>query len=218
MKKMFLFVTYFASQVHTGSMINVLYTLALLDKGIELTLSWPLDSLQSYCTASIESIPNQQSKWFGIRWIMQWSSTHGACQNDRSFNPKNKKVLGWRCSYSYSSIINQIILGWAGDRAWVNASLVYAICMGCCGAVTALIPLTLRDYYGICAIAALFGLFIAANYSLTSIILVELITLDRFTNAYGLLLLVQGIANLVGPPLAGKQKKRKEQSRMIVRM
>lgn len=48
-----------------------------------------------------------------------------------------------------------------------------------------------------------FGLFIAANYALTSIILVELITLDRFTNAYGLLLLVQGVANLIGPPLAG---------------
>lgn len=46
-------------------------------------------------------------------------------------------------------------------------------------------------------------MFIAANYALTSIILVELITLDRFTNAYGLLLLVQGIANLIGPPLAG---------------
>lgn len=51
--------------------------------------------------------------------------------------------------------------------------------------------------------SGLFGLFIAANYALTSIILVELISLDRFTNAYGLLLLVQGIANLVGPPLAG---------------
>lgn len=52
--------------------------------------------------------------------------------------------------------------------------------------------------------AGAFGLFIAANYSLTSIILVELITLERFTSAYGLLLLVQGVANLVGPPLAGK--------------
>lgn len=56
---------------------------------------------------------------------------------------------------------------------------------------------------GLSVIAGLFGLFIAANYALTSIILVELITLERFTNAYGLLLLVQGIANLVGPPLAG---------------
>lgn len=54
-------------------------------------------------------------------------------------------------------------------------------------------------------LAGAFGLFIAANYSLTSIILVELITLERFTNAYGLLLLVQGVANLVGPPLAGEE-------------
>lgn len=56
---------------------------------------------------------------------------------------------------------------------------------------------------GISILSGLFGLFIAANYALTSVILVELISLERFTNAYGLLLLVQGIANLVGPPLAG---------------
>ncbi|KAL6423293.1 hypothetical protein ACFW04_010150 [Cataglyphis niger] len=97
----------------------------------------------------------------------------------------------------------EIFLGWAGDRAWVNASIVYAVCMALCGAVTALIPVVVNDYYTLCAISGAFGLFIAANYSLTSIILVELITLERFTNAYGLLLLVQGIANLMGPPLAG---------------
>ncbi|XP_072766667.1 monocarboxylate transporter 9 [Anoplolepis gracilipes] len=97
----------------------------------------------------------------------------------------------------------EIFLGWAGDRAWVNASIVYAVCMALCGAVTALIPIVVNDYYTLCAISGAFGLFIAANYSLTSIILVELITLERFTNAYGLLLLVQGVANLMGPPLAG---------------
>ncbi|KAL0112510.1 hypothetical protein PUN28_012080 [Cardiocondyla obscurior] len=97
----------------------------------------------------------------------------------------------------------EILLGWAGDRAWVNASIVYAVCMALCGTVTALIPVVIRDYYTLCAISGAFGLFIAANYSLTSIILVELITLERFTNAYGLLLLVQGVANLMGPPLAG---------------
>lgn len=76
--------------------------------------------------------------------------------------------------------------------------------MALCGAVTSMIPVVVNDYYALCAISGAFGLFIAANYSLTSIILVELITLERFTNAYGLLLLVQGIANLMGPPLAGK--------------
>lgn len=52
--------------------------------------------------------------------------------------------------------------------------------------------------------AAMFGLFISANYALTSVIIVDIISLEHFTNAYGLLLLSQGIANLVGPPIGGK--------------
>lgn len=85
---------------------------------------------------------------------------------------------------------------------WISASLVYAICMAPCGAVTALVPL-LRTYEWLPIISGLFGLLVAANYALSSIILVELTTLERFTNAYGLLLPVQSIANLVGPPLTG---------------
>lgn len=98
-------------------------------------------------------------------------------------------------------MIGEIVLGWAGDR--FNANLVYAGCMFLCGAVTALVPLLTSNIVALYVVSGAFGLFIAANYSLTSIILVELITIERFTNAYGLLLLVQGIANLVGPPLAG---------------
>ncbi|CAA9998259.1 unnamed protein product [Nesidiocoris tenuis] len=99
------------------------------------------------------------------------------------------------------NMVGEIALGWAGDLACVNPNLVYACCMFMCGAVVSLVPLV-DNYYGLAALAGAFGLFIAANYALTSIILVELITIERFTNAYGLLLLVQGIANLIGPPLA----------------
>lgn len=84
----------------------------------------------------------------------------------------------------------------------MDANLVYALSMALCGVMVSLIPLV-SSYQLLCVLSGLFGLFIAANYSLTSIILVELITLERFTNAYGLLLLVQGVANLIGPPLAG---------------
>ncbi|ETN61667.1 monocarboxylate transporter [Anopheles darlingi] len=100
------------------------------------------------------------------------------------------------------NMVGEVVLGWMGDRKSVNANYTYAICMGLCGVVTALVPL-FKDLTSLSALAGGFGLFIAANYSLTSIILVELISLERFTNAYGLLLLVQGVANLVGPPLAG---------------
>lgn len=100
------------------------------------------------------------------------------------------------------NMFGEIALGWAGDREELNPNLVYAVCMGLCGVSVLLIPL-FTSYQWMCALSSLFGLFIAANYSLTSIILVNLVDLDRFTNAYGLLLLVQGIANLVGPPIAG---------------
>ncbi|RZF37834.1 hypothetical protein LSTR_LSTR016975, partial [Laodelphax striatellus] len=51
--------------------------------------------------------------------------------------------------------------------------------------------------------ATIFGFTIGAYVGLTSVILVDLLGLDRLTNAFGLLLLFQGIASLVGPPIAG---------------
>lgn len=49
----------------------------------------------------------------------------------------------------------------------------------------------------------LFGLFFASTFSFTPIILADLVPIDSFTMAYGLVLLCQGIGNLIGPPLAG---------------
>lgn len=53
------------------------------------------------------------------------------------------------------------------------------------------------------AYSIVFGFTIGAYVGLTSVILVDLLGLEKLTNAFGLLLLFQGIASLVGPPLAG---------------
>jgi hypothetical protein len=46
--------------------------------------------------------------------------------------------------------------------------------------------------------------YIAACFaSLRSILIVELMGLDKLTNAFGLLLLFQGIAATIGSPIAG---------------
>ncbi|KAL4707485.1 hypothetical protein ACJJTC_000237 [Scirpophaga incertulas] len=100
------------------------------------------------------------------------------------------------------NMFGEILLGWVGDWQCVPASAVYGACMVLCGLVTLGVPV-LRSYGALATAAGSFGMFIAANYSLTSIILVQQISLERFTNAYGLLLLIQGVANLIGPPLAG---------------
>lgn len=133
--------------------------------------------------------------WYDVVYVYlpDWAIEHKVSETDASM------------LISLIGIINmfgEIGLGWTGDREELNPNIVYAICMGLCGVSVLLIPLFVT-YQWMCVLSGAFGLFIAANYSLTSIILVNLVDLDRFTNAYGLLLLVQGIANLVGPPIAG---------------
>lgn len=54
-----------------------------------------------------------------------------------------------------------------------------------------------------CTAINFFFVFSAAFASLRSILLVELLGLEKLTNAFGLLLLFQGIAALVGSPVAG---------------
>ena len=98
--------------------------------------------------------------------------------------------------------IGEVLIGWMGDQPWMNLNLLYALCMLGCGISTAVVPF-LNVYGHLGAMAGIYGLCISANYSLTSPILVELVSLEQFSHAYGLLLLVQGISNLVGPPFAG---------------
>lgn len=59
------------------------------------------------------------------------------------------------------------------------------------------------ESYGVLIIlCTIFGLTFASSFSFTPSILVSLVDLDDFTCAYGLVLLVQGIGIIVGPPLA----------------
>ncbi|XP_076664061.1 uncharacterized protein LOC143366675 isoform X2 [Andrena cerasifolii] len=102
-----------------------------------------------------------------------------------------------------TNTIGMIGLGWAGDQPWMNVSKTYTWCLVACGIATVLMS-TLTPYYNLLMVtSAAFGLFFASSFSFTPVILVELIPLERFTTAYGLSLLCQGIGNLLGPPLAG---------------
>lgn len=133
--------------------------------------------------------------WYDVvyMYLPDWAIEHKVSETDAS---KLISLIG------IINMLGEIALGWAGDKEDLNPNIVYAICMGLCGVSVLMIPFFVT-YQWMCILSSAFGLFIAANYSLTSIILVNLVDIDRFTNAYGLLLLVQGVANLVGPPIAG---------------
>lgn len=102
-----------------------------------------------------------------------------------------------------TNTIGMIVLGWAGDQPWMNVTKTYAFCLAMCGLATAAMPFCIKSWPLLVTASALFGVFFASTFSFTPVILVQLIPLDRFTLAYGLILMCQGIGNLIGPPIAG---------------
>ncbi|XP_013140344.1 PREDICTED: monocarboxylate transporter 14-like [Papilio polytes] len=102
-----------------------------------------------------------------------------------------------------ASSIGIVALGWAGDQPWINVTKTYAVCLIICGLSVSLYPLFITNYWALAIISAVFGLSFASSYSYTPAILMELMPIDHFTVAYGLILLSQGIGHLVGPPIGG---------------
>jgi MCP family monocarboxylic acid transporter-like MFS transporter 14 len=101
-----------------------------------------------------------------------------------------------------ANTVGRIILGYISDKSWVNRLHVYNACLTICGIATALSALCF-EFYGLATYAVVFGFTIGAYVGLTSVILVDLLGLENLTNAFGLLLLFQGIASFIGPPIGG---------------
>ena len=117
---------------------------------------------------------------------------------------KNYEIWIIFISCGVANAIGQWIYGFLGDREKVNEKLLYAISTIICGFTVLTIPFVLNNFALMIADQVLFGVFLSANYVLNSIILVEILGVDRLTDAYGMLLLLQGFALVIGSPLAGK--------------
>ncbi|GFO09748.1 monocarboxylate transporter 12 [Plakobranchus ocellatus] len=97
--------------------------------------------------------------------------------------------------------IGQVVFGYIGDLN-VNLLNIYAIVSALAGVFVAFVPFV-HTYFGMCTLYAFFGFCISVSFPLTTVLLVNYLGVARLTNAYGLLMLMQGIANLFGPPFAG---------------
>ncbi|CAB3374926.1 Hypothetical predicted protein [Cloeon dipterum] len=98
--------------------------------------------------------------------------------------------------------VGRVLCGLIADMPQVNTLLMNNICLLLSAAAVAATPFC-YDYTTFCCMAVAFGIGISGYISLTSIILVDLLGLDRLTNAFGLLILFRGAAAIVGSPLAG---------------
>jgi hypothetical protein len=85
----------------------------------------------------------------------------------------------------------------ARNRLWI-----YNWCLMITGVLSCLVYM-MNDEIIFKAYCFVFGFLISSYVCLTSVVLVDMIGVDRLTSGFGLLLLVQGIATFVGPPIAG---------------
>lgn len=101
-----------------------------------------------------------------------------------------------------TNTIGRVVCGMVSSLPGVDALFINNMALTIGGIATILSGVSLSFGYQMCY-ASVFGLAMACFASLRSILIVELMGLDKLTNAFGLLLLFQGIAAAIGSPLAG---------------
>jgi len=101
-----------------------------------------------------------------------------------------------------ANTIGRLVLGWLSDRNIINRLYLYNCCLVLCGISMGLSSFMVTYYWQV-VYCAIFGVTSGAYVGLTSVVLVDLLGLDKLTNAFGLLLMFQGIASVIGPPFTG---------------
>lgn len=124
--------------------------------------------------------------------------------------------------YGIFNTIGRLAIGWMSDQKWANRLLIYNVSLSI-GGVGTILSFLCKTFGWLSFYAGFYGAslsescqseipmpfskhtFVSGAYiSLTSVILVDLVGLDLLTNAFGLMLLFQGVASLIGAPIAGK--------------
>lgn len=121
-------------------------------------------------------------------------------EKELNFSKKDASLL--LSAVGIGNTVGRIVLGFISDRGWINRLYLYNICLAICGIAMGLSNFCL-DYTTQVIFCAVFGITSGAYVGLTSVVLVDLLGLDKLTNAFGLLLLFQGIASVIGPPIIG---------------
>lgn len=101
-----------------------------------------------------------------------------------------------------TNTVGRIFCGYIADFPCVNSLLLNNICLIISTLSIAAMPFCF-EYWSYVVVSIFFGIAVSGYISLTSIILVDLMGLEKLTNAFGLLILFRGFAAIIGTPLAG---------------
>ncbi|CAI2356845.1 unnamed protein product [Caenorhabditis sp. 36 PRJEB53466] len=101
-----------------------------------------------------------------------------------------------------TNTVGRVFFGWVADKKYLSALTINNLSLVICGVLTLGCPL-LRTMGGQYFYSFFFGFIISAYICLTSIVLADLMGLEKLTNSFGLLVVARGIASLAGSPFAG---------------
>ncbi|VDN15009.1 unnamed protein product [Dibothriocephalus latus] len=133
------------------------------------------------------------------------------CDIAESFDiPKSQSSLLLTC-YGATNAFSRLFFAWAAGQPKFNSLLATTFTLVICGLAVCIIPFW-GTFYGQLTLLGVFGFCLAPFYSLTSIVLCEILGLEALTNAYGLITLLRGVSSAVGSPLAGTLPSLREQS------
>jgi MFS family permease len=98
--------------------------------------------------------------------------------------------------------VSRVATGFISDVPQVDCIIVHNVAAIVTGVSVGFVSV-LNSYGLLMAFAVVFGIFMAPYIALRSIVLVEILGIQRLTNAFGLMSLFQGIACLIGSPMSG---------------
>lgn len=115
----------------------------------------------------------------------------------------NEGKAAWLLStIGISNTFGRIVLGSLADLKSVNRLYLYSTVLTIAGLATMIEPFLL-NFTGLFIYAIVFGFTSGGYVTITSILLVDLMGLDKLTNAFGILLVFQGVATAIGAPTMG---------------
>ncbi|XP_053395178.1 monocarboxylate transporter 12-B-like isoform X1 [Mercenaria mercenaria] len=119
---------------------------------------------------------------------------------DQGIDTESAKWLG--SIIGIANTFGRILSGLIADKFKINRLLLFNTTLTICGIATTLCPLCF-NFTSLVLFSCVFGLSFGIYVPLMSVVLVDLLGLELLNNSFGLLLMFKGIANLIGPPVAG---------------
>ncbi|CAF3396264.1 unnamed protein product [Rotaria sp. Silwood1] len=101
------------------------------------------------------------------------------------------------------AIFGEIGYGYMGDSKRISPLHAYACSLCVAGLSQLLIPLVIKSYSILMPLMLFTSFLQSAQEVLMPILCIKFAGTQNFTNAYGMLLLCQGISSLIGPPALG---------------